>query len=227
MEARPGSRTNNPIASGIGAKGAAKPNSPMPRFSTSIQQRAGANSPVPQTPPNNQASGQIAQSVEGKSKVEVGKLVLAQDKKGVVRFMGETSFSTGLWIGVELEEQLGKNDGSVQGVRYFDAKPGYGLFVRISQVKVMQEETNTTPTMESRKLPSKRASLNMKSPLSSLPMGFTGSSNRMGSTSRLSVSGRSSEYDSRPSTPQSLIHSSSTSLNRSRSATPNISSISD
>ncbi len=39
--------------------------------------------------------------------------------KGVVRFIGNTKFRAGTWIGVELENPNGKNDGEVQGVRYF------------------------------------------------------------------------------------------------------------
>lgn len=30
----------------------------------------------------------------------------------------------------------GKNDGSVAGVRYFDCKPNFGLFVKRAQVKI-------------------------------------------------------------------------------------------
>ncbi|KAI3659167.1 hypothetical protein MP638_006949 [Amoeboaphelidium occidentale] len=54
---------------------------------------------------------------------------------GTVRFMGATSFATGKWVGIELDEKQGKNDGSVQGKRYFECKDGYGMFVRASQVK--------------------------------------------------------------------------------------------
>lgn len=49
---------------------------------------------------------------------------------GVIRFHGLTSFSPGEWYGVELEEPIGKNDGSVRGIRYFACKPKHGVFVR-------------------------------------------------------------------------------------------------
>jgi hypothetical protein len=41
----------------------------------------------------------------------------------------------GKWIGIELYEPNGKNDGSVAGVSYFTCKPNYGIFVRTSQIK--------------------------------------------------------------------------------------------
>eukprot|EP00598_Pedospumella_elongata_P002820 CAMPEP_0184974204 /NCGR_PEP_ID=MMETSP1098-20130426/5745_1 /TAXON_ID=89044 /ORGANISM="Spumella elongata, Strain CCAP 955/1" /LENGTH=858 /DNA_ID=CAMNT_0027496747 /DNA_START=70 /DNA_END=2646 /DNA_ORIENTATION=+ len=49
---------------------------------------------------------------------------------GTIRFIGHTSFSAGIWIGVCLDTAQGKNDGSVQGRRYFDCAPEHGLFVK-------------------------------------------------------------------------------------------------
>jgi dynactin complex subunit len=43
--------------------------------------------------------------------------------------------------GVELmirSSGVGKNDGSVQGERYFDCKPKHGVFVRPSQVQIIE-----------------------------------------------------------------------------------------
>lgn len=39
-------------------------------------------------------------------------------KAGTLRYVGVTDFATGVWAGVELDDPLGKNDGSVDGKRY-------------------------------------------------------------------------------------------------------------
>jgi Dynactin complex subunit involved in mitotic spindle partitioning in anaphase B len=38
-------------------------------------------------------------------------------KSGVLKYKGDTYFADGEWCGVELDDPLGKNDGSVDGVR--------------------------------------------------------------------------------------------------------------
>ncbi|TPX62678.1 hypothetical protein PhCBS80983_g00367 [Powellomyces hirtus] len=65
----------------------------------------------------------------------VGAQVEVNGGAGVVRFAGTTSFAAGLWVGIELTEPNGKNDGSVQGTRYFECKPSFGVFVRPSQLR--------------------------------------------------------------------------------------------
>ena len=47
-----------------------------------------------------------------------------------VRFIGETHFSDGIWLGLELAEPSGKNNGTVGEQRYFTCKANHGLFVR-------------------------------------------------------------------------------------------------
>ncbi|KAJ2502077.1 hypothetical protein GGH96_001355 [Coemansia sp. RSA 1972] len=75
----------------------------------------------------------------------VGHAVEVQGSRGIVRFSGTTEFASGKWFGVELEEAQGKNDGSVQGKRYFECPPGHGVFVRSSQVKVLTSSAERAP----------------------------------------------------------------------------------
>ncbi|CAI1751863.1 hypothetical protein SEUBUCD650_0P01150 [Saccharomyces eubayanus] len=64
--------------------------------------------------------------------------VWVNEMKGQVKFIGETKFAKGIWYGIELVKPLGKNDGSVKGIRYFfmdEAKNAlngayYGLFCK-------------------------------------------------------------------------------------------------
>jgi hypothetical protein len=71
--------------------------------------------------------------------ISVGTIVDISLGRGVVRFFGPTSFSAGKWVGIELFQPVGKNDGSVKGVPYFTCQPNYGVFVKPSQVKIIQD----------------------------------------------------------------------------------------
>ena len=76
----------------------------------------------------------------GSRPVKIGSLVevIGKGQRGTVAYIGNTLFASGKWVGVILDEAKGKNDGSVQGKRYFTCEENHGIFVRQSQVKAPQ-----------------------------------------------------------------------------------------
>ncbi|TVY55676.1 Dynactin, 150 kDa isoform [Lachnellula cervina] len=74
------------------------------------------------------------------SDVRIGQTVeLADGRSAIVRFVGQPHFAAGDWIGVELEDNSGKNDGSIQGERYFDCEMGRGMFLRPPAVRIIEQ----------------------------------------------------------------------------------------
>ncbi|KAK1826324.1 dynactin subunit 1 [Podospora conica] len=58
------------------------------------------------------------------------RIVLSDGRHATVRYVGHAAFAPGEWVGIELDDSSGKNDGSVGGERYFDCPMGRGMFVR-------------------------------------------------------------------------------------------------
>lgn len=74
------------------------------------------------------------------SDFQVGQTVELQDGRiAKIHFAGETHFAGGYWLGVELDDASGKNDGAVQGQRYFSCKPAHGMFIRPSVATVLEQ----------------------------------------------------------------------------------------
>ncbi|KAF8758986.1 Dynein associated protein [Rhizoctonia solani] len=64
--------------------------------------------------------------------------------RGTVRFVGNTAFAPGKWVGIELAAPNGKNDGSVKDVVYFSCAPNHGVFVRPSKNNGFQGSGQST-----------------------------------------------------------------------------------
>uniref|UniRef100_A0A8C2ZSR0 Dynactin subunit 1 n=1 Tax=Cyclopterus lumpus TaxID=8103 RepID=A0A8C2ZSR0_CYCLU len=78
--------------------------------------------------------------------VKVGSLVevIGKGQRGTVAYIGNTLFASGKWVGVILDEAKGKNDGTVQGKRYFTCEENRGIFVRQSQIQLVDDGADTT-----------------------------------------------------------------------------------
>lgn len=57
------------------------------------------------------------------------------NKLGFVRYVGKTYFKEGIWYGIELEEAVGKNNGSFGGHAYFQCPDKHGVFVRRDKIR--------------------------------------------------------------------------------------------
>ena len=75
------------------------------------------------------------------AKLKIGDRVLVKTSTGdstrqaEVMFVGKIEqIAPGYWIGVQYDEPVGKNDGSVQGIRFFDCAPDHGGFLRPDKI---------------------------------------------------------------------------------------------
>ncbi|KAG1799591.1 CAP Gly-rich domain-containing protein [Suillus variegatus] len=87
-------------------------------------------------PPSTEPTPEPTVNIPIGSRCEVESTEPGLNKRGAVRFFGQTEFAAGLWVGVEYDEPMGKNDGSLKGVQYFTCRPNYGVFVRPAKVTV-------------------------------------------------------------------------------------------
>src|SRR6266536_5675664 len=80
------------------------------------------------------------------SDLAVGQTIqLTDNRVAIVRYIGKPLFAQGEWVGVELEDGSGKNDGSVQGERYFECEMGKGMFLRPTAVAAILEQPAPIP----------------------------------------------------------------------------------
>ncbi|XP_078127320.1 restin isoform X1 [Sander vitreus] len=104
---------------------------------------SGAPKPVP---PEKSPSSVTSPTQDGSMDFQVGEKVWVNgNKPGYVQFIGGTQFAPGQWAGIVLDEPIGKNDGSVAGVRYFQCEDGKGIFTRpskLSKTALPEKEAN-------------------------------------------------------------------------------------
>lgn len=98
----------------------------------------------PNAPSLEQAKRHVYDTEVANRGIEVGKRCRVggeDEKRGEVMYVGEVEEipgGLGKWIGVRLDEPVGRNDGSLKGKRYWgkDGDAKYGVFVRPERVEV-------------------------------------------------------------------------------------------
>ncbi|CCI42397.1 unnamed protein product [Albugo candida] len=69
---------------------------------------------------------------------------------GVIAYTGPVAcLPEGVWIGVRLDQASGRNDGTAQGIRYFDCRECHGIFVRPENIRFIEDDN--TPTSSSKR----------------------------------------------------------------------------
>ncbi|KAF2904339.1 hypothetical protein ILUMI_01836 [Ignelater luminosus] len=98
----------------------------------------GSTRSLRKSPPLSTSNTSLSSSIAHIVDFKVGDRVIIKSsqgsKIGTLRYMGTADFAAGEWCGVELDEPRGKNDGSVEGKRYFECRPHFGLFAPITKV---------------------------------------------------------------------------------------------
>lgn len=74
---------------------------------------------------------------------------LPGDRLAYVMFVGQLpNMPSGYWVGVQYDEKVGKNDGTLHGKRYFTCPPGHGGFLRASKVSRLEDIESKTAARE-------------------------------------------------------------------------------
>jgi dynactin complex subunit len=93
-------------------------------------------------------------SISTRESLEIGQRVQLRPTRysGVISYLGEPQFAEGYWIGVTLDKPNGKNDGSVNGVKYFECDPKHGIFVRPDKIDIerKKKKREQIPVMQKR-----------------------------------------------------------------------------
>lgn len=114
--------------------------------------------------------------------IKVGQRVEVTGKgvRGNVAYIGMTSFAPGKWIGVILDEPKGKNNGSLKGTAYFSCPDNFGMFVRPTQLSLLDEAGNVMEDSMEERQPRSRLSSSRLS-LSSSRQSLLGSRSQLAS----------------------------------------------
>ncbi|KAK9308816.1 hypothetical protein QLX08_001247 [Tetragonisca angustula] len=125
--------------------------------------------------------------------------VPGKDCQGVIAYIGYPSFAPGKWIGVILDEPKGKNNGTIKGQCYFKCAENHGMFVRQSQLILLDEAGNRTEPASpssagsSATTPDETSAARARSRLNSSRLSLAGSRTLLSAPSTESLSGSQHE----------------------------------
>ncbi|EMP34485.1 hypothetical protein UY3_08314 [Chelonia mydas] len=71
------------------------------------------------------------------------RILVSNIQPGTLRFKGLTSFAKGFWAGVELDKPEGNNNGTYDGIKYFDCKEKHGIFAPPEKISHISESFDT------------------------------------------------------------------------------------
>ncbi|NXK10650.1 CE350 protein, partial [Herpetotheres cachinnans] len=90
------------------------------------------------------ASVLITEETDSLPNFNIGDRVLVSKvQPGTLRFKGLTKFAKGFWAGVELDEPEGNNNGTYDGIKYFDCKEKHGIFAPPQKISHITESIDS------------------------------------------------------------------------------------
>uniref|UniRef100_A0A8B9CHD7 Centrosomal protein 350 n=1 Tax=Anser brachyrhynchus TaxID=132585 RepID=A0A8B9CHD7_9AVES len=89
------------------------------------------------------ASASVTEETDNLSNFSIGDRVLVSKvQPGTLRFKGLTKFAKGFWAGVELDKPEGNNNGTYDGIKYFDCKERHGIFAPPQKISHITESVD-------------------------------------------------------------------------------------
>ncbi|NWS94374.1 CE350 protein, partial [Mionectes macconnelli] len=86
----------------------------------------------------------ITEETDSLSNFSIGDRVLVSKvQPGTLRFKGLTKFAKGFWAGVELDKPEGNNNGTYDGIKYFDCKEKHGIFAPPQKISHITESVDS------------------------------------------------------------------------------------
>ncbi|KAM6128861.1 centrosome-associated protein 350 isoform 3-T4 [Phoenicopterus ruber ruber] len=86
----------------------------------------------------------LTEETDSLSNFNIGDRVLVSKvQPGTLRFKGLTKFAKGFWAGVELDKPEGNNNGTYDGIKYFDCKEKHGIFAPPQKISHITESIDS------------------------------------------------------------------------------------